>query len=80
MYAEGNMANVFPTYLTKWTTSRVKDEGVEIKSKHSIKSIDGAEGDKVKLTLWLLLWVLSLVSRLLVLPDWKLMTSGRVLL
>jgi programmed cell death 8 (apoptosis-inducing factor) len=50
MYAEGNMANVFPTYLTKWTTSRVKDEGVEIKSKHSIKSIDGAEGDKVKLT------------------------------
>ncbi|CAM0135943.1 unnamed protein product [Umbelopsis sp. WA50703] len=47
---EGNMANVFPTYLTKWTTSRVKDEGVEIKSKHSIKSIDGAEGDKVKLT------------------------------
>ncbi|KAJ2961586.1 hypothetical protein NQZ79_g3143 [Umbelopsis isabellina] len=47
---EGNMANVFPTYLTKWTTGRVKDEGVEIKSKHSIKSIDGAEGDKVKLT------------------------------
>ncbi|CAO3657770.1 unnamed protein product [Umbelopsis ramanniana] len=45
---EGNMGNVFPTYLTKWTTGRVVDEGVDVKPKHTIKSIASAEGDKVK--------------------------------
>jgi programmed cell death 8 (apoptosis-inducing factor) len=42
------MGNVFPTYLTKWTTGRVIDEGVDVKPKHTIKSIASAEGDKVK--------------------------------
>ncbi|GAA5810957.1 hypothetical protein MFLAVUS_004385 [Mucor flavus] len=36
---EGNMANVFPGYLTKWTTSRVRKVGVDVKDKSTVKSV-----------------------------------------
>ncbi|KAG2204555.1 hypothetical protein INT47_012614 [Mucor saturninus] len=36
---EGNMANVFPGYLTKWTTSRVRKIGVDVKDKSTVKSV-----------------------------------------
>ncbi|EIE85142.1 hypothetical protein G6F46_003072 [Rhizopus delemar] len=36
---DGNMANVFPGYLTKWTTSRVRKLGVEIKEKSAVKAV-----------------------------------------
>ncbi|OAD65434.1 hypothetical protein PHYBLDRAFT_80363 [Phycomyces blakesleeanus NRRL 1555(-)] len=48
---EGNMANVFPTYLTKWTTSKVRDLGVDVKSNKSIKSINSGKDGKVVLDL-----------------------------
>jgi programmed cell death 8 (apoptosis-inducing factor) len=43
------MANVFPTYLTKWTTSRMRDEGVDVKPKHTIKTFKSGEDNKVKI-------------------------------
>ncbi|PHZ08571.1 apoptosis-inducing factor 1, mitochondrial-like protein [Rhizopus microsporus ATCC 52813] len=36
---DGNMANVFPGYLTKWTTSRVRKLGVEVKERSAVKSV-----------------------------------------
>ncbi|KAI8974719.1 apoptosis-inducing factor, mitochondrion-associated, C-term-domain-containing protein [Pilobolus umbonatus] len=43
---DGNMANVFPNYLTKWTTTRVRHLGVDIKEKSKVQSIkkDQASG------------------------------------
>ncbi|KAI9303582.1 apoptosis-inducing factor, mitochondrion-associated, C-term-domain-containing protein [Cunninghamella echinulata] len=49
---EGNMANVFPSYLTKWTTTRVQKLGVDVKSNSVIDNLEVLEdGNKVKLTL-----------------------------
>ncbi|KAI8072156.1 apoptosis-inducing factor, mitochondrion-associated, C-term-domain-containing protein [Gilbertella persicaria] len=36
---DGNMANVFPGYLTKWTTSRVRKLGVDVKEKSTVQSV-----------------------------------------
>ncbi|KAI8149749.1 apoptosis-inducing factor, mitochondrion-associated, C-term-domain-containing protein [Fennellomyces sp. T-0311] len=47
---EGNMANVFPSYLTKWTTTRVRKLGVDVQTDSAIKSIKTDE-DKVVLDL-----------------------------
>lgn len=46
----GNMGQVLPEYLTKWTTEKVKAEGVNVIAE---SKVDGAavEDDKVKLTL-----------------------------
>ncbi|KAI9319864.1 apoptosis-inducing factor, mitochondrion-associated, C-term-domain-containing protein [Dichotomocladium elegans] len=44
---EGNMANVFPSYLTKWTTSRVRKLGVDVKTNSAIQSITSNEGKVV---------------------------------
>lgn len=33
------MANVFPGYLTKWTTSRVRKIGVDVKDNSTVKSV-----------------------------------------
>ncbi|CAO3645531.1 unnamed protein product [Cunninghamella blakesleeana] len=49
---EGNMANVFPSYLTKWTTTRVQKLGVDVKSKSVIDKLEILdEENKVKLSL-----------------------------
>ncbi|KAI9498205.1 apoptosis-inducing factor, mitochondrion-associated, C-term-domain-containing protein [Zychaea mexicana] len=48
---EGNMANVFPSYLTKWTTSRVRKLGVNVQTDSAIKAIKTDENSKVVLDL-----------------------------
>ncbi|KAI8069548.1 apoptosis-inducing factor, mitochondrion-associated, C-term-domain-containing protein [Gongronella butleri] len=47
---EGNMANVFPSYLTKWTTSRVRKLGVDVKTNSVIDSLQ-LKDDKVSVSL-----------------------------
>ncbi|KAI7858497.1 apoptosis-inducing factor, mitochondrion-associated, C-term-domain-containing protein [Circinella umbellata] len=46
---EGNMANVFPSYLTKWTTTRVRKLGVDVQVNSAIKSMKTDESGKVVL-------------------------------
>ncbi|KAL7746405.1 hypothetical protein RI367_008249 [Sorochytrium milnesiophthora] len=50
---EGNMALVFPKYLTRWTTSHVRDEGVDVRSQKMLRAIrpDDKQPGKVRLTL-----------------------------
>ncbi|KAI9143161.1 hypothetical protein BKA69DRAFT_1062585 [Paraphysoderma sedebokerense] len=49
---EGNMALVFPKYLTKWTMARVEEEGVEVKPQLLVKSARyNKETDKIHLVL-----------------------------
>ncbi|KAI8098957.1 uncharacterized protein BX664DRAFT_320016, partial [Halteromyces radiatus] len=43
---EGNMANVFPSYLTKWTTSRVRKTGVDVKNNSVIDSLQVSDDNK----------------------------------
>ncbi|KAI9203982.1 uncharacterized protein BJ171DRAFT_507245 [Polychytrium aggregatum] len=43
---EGNMSQVFPRYLTRWTTQRIIDEGVQIKNSASITSVK-EKGNKI---------------------------------
>ncbi|KAF1796248.1 apoptosis-inducing factor, mitochondrion-associated, C-term-domain-containing protein [Mucor lusitanicus] len=40
---DGNMANVFPGYLTKWTTSRVRKLGVDVKDNSTVKAVSTNE-------------------------------------
>ncbi|ORZ14240.1 hypothetical protein BCR42DRAFT_329796 [Absidia repens] len=42
---DGNMANVFPSYLTKWTTSRVRNLGVDVKANSVIDALETSEDD-----------------------------------
>ena len=46
----GNMGLVLPEYLTKWTTEKVKAEGVNIIPESKVDAAS-VEDDKVKLTL-----------------------------
>ncbi|XP_076808808.1 apoptosis-inducing factor 1, mitochondrial-like isoform X1 [Clavelina lepadiformis] len=45
----GNMGLVLPEYLTKWTTEKVKREGVNVVTESSVNQVT-MEGDKVKVT------------------------------
>lgn len=47
---EGNMSQVLPTYLTKWTTSKLMKEGVVVKPKTKVTSVEEAN-DQIKLNL-----------------------------
>ncbi|KAG9061717.1 Apoptosis-inducing factor 1, mitochondrial [Linnemannia hyalina] len=47
---DGNMGLVFPSYLSKWTTSQVEQEGVSVKPNSRIAS-SKAVGEQVELTL-----------------------------
>lgn len=47
---DGNMGLVFPSYLSKWTTSQVAQEGVDVKPNSRVASTK-AVGDQVELTL-----------------------------
>ncbi|KAF9140720.1 Apoptosis-inducing factor 1, mitochondrial [Mortierella sp. GBA39] len=47
---DGNMGLVFPSYLSKWTTSQVEQEGVNVKP-HSRIASTKAVGEQVELTL-----------------------------
>lgn len=46
----GNMGLVLPEYLTKWTTDKVKAEGVNVIAESQVEQA-AVEGEKVKLTL-----------------------------
>ncbi|KAL1920709.1 uncharacterized protein VTP21DRAFT_1086 [Calcarisporiella thermophila] len=48
---DGNMAMVFPRYLIKWTTSKVENEGVQIKRQNTISSAQLTNDGKVQLSL-----------------------------
>ncbi|KAG0276230.1 Apoptosis-inducing factor 1, mitochondrial, partial [Linnemannia gamsii] len=47
---DGNMGLVFPRYLSKWTTSQVEQEGVDVKANSRVASTK-AVGEQVELTL-----------------------------
>lgn len=46
----GNMGRVLPEYLTKWTTEKVRREGVDVITDSVVKSVS-QDGDKVQLKL-----------------------------
>jgi len=46
----GNMGQVLPEYLTKWTTGKVQEEGVNVIPDAKVENA-AVEGDQVKLTL-----------------------------
>ncbi|KAI7901681.1 apoptosis-inducing factor, mitochondrion-associated, C-term-domain-containing protein [Cokeromyces recurvatus] len=48
---DGNMAKVFPGYLTKWTTSRVRKLGVDVKERSRVESIAITDDDKTSVKL-----------------------------
>ncbi|KAK3731899.1 hypothetical protein RRG08_043233 [Elysia crispata] len=43
----GNMGKVLPEYLSKWTTRKVENEGVEVLSNHSVNKADFVDGKVV---------------------------------
>ncbi|XP_053628824.2 apoptosis-inducing factor 1, mitochondrial isoform X2 [Cherax quadricarinatus] len=47
----GNMGRVLPEYLSKWTTEKVKSEGVEIIPNSFVEEVKSAKDEKVKLKL-----------------------------
>ncbi|GAB6023903.1 Apoptosis-inducing factor 1, mitochondrial [Chamberlinius hualienensis] len=46
----GNMGHVLPTYLSQWTTEKVKTEGVNVISENIVKSVS-SKGKQIQLTL-----------------------------
>lgn len=48
---DGNMAKVLPSYLSSWTTKRIRDVGVDVMPQSQIISTESFEGNKVKLVL-----------------------------
>ncbi|TPX30307.1 hypothetical protein SmJEL517_g06105 [Synchytrium microbalum] len=48
---EGNMALVFPRYLTKWTSRRLDKEGVTVKPSSVISSVKPSKDDKITINL-----------------------------
>ncbi|RKO87630.1 hypothetical protein BDK51DRAFT_14531, partial [Blyttiomyces helicus] len=49
---DGNMAMVFPRYLRRWTTSRLRKEGVDVRPKAEISKIDTSKnGTRLSITL-----------------------------
>ncbi|CAL4133713.1 unnamed protein product, partial [Meganyctiphanes norvegica] len=47
----GNMGKILPEYLSKWTTNKVKSEGVNIVSNSYVKSVNTQADGKLNLTL-----------------------------
>lgn len=47
----GNMAKVLPEYLSKWTTAKVRSEGVDVLPNTFVKSASITQEDKVQLDL-----------------------------
>ena len=48
---DGHMGLVFPKYLSQWTTEKVSELGVKVKSGRSVSSIEGKEDSCLKLIL-----------------------------
>lgn len=52
LFAEnGNMAKVLPDYLSKWTTERIREVGVDVQPNSQISDIEVFEGNQLKLKL-----------------------------
>lgn len=52
LFAEsGNMAKVLPKYLSKWSTERIRDVGVNVLPNSQIVNAEIFEGNKIKLVL-----------------------------
>ncbi|KAI9298869.1 FAD/NAD(P)-binding domain-containing protein [Neoconidiobolus thromboides FSU 785] len=47
----GNMANVFPAYLTAWSTKKIQDEGVTICANSKVSELKESTGGKVEIHL-----------------------------
>ena len=47
----GNMGKVLPEYLCKWTTNKVRNEGVQVQPETYVKSAVHTPGGKLKLEL-----------------------------
>jgi programmed cell death 8 (apoptosis-inducing factor) len=52
LFAEnGNMAKVLPDYLSRWTTERIREVGVDILPNSQITDVESYEGNQVRLKL-----------------------------
>jgi apoptosis-inducing factor 1 len=52
LFAEnGNMAKVLPDYLSRWTTERIREVGVDILPNSQITEVESYEGNQVRLKL-----------------------------
>ena len=47
----GNMGRILPEYLSKWTTEKVKAEGVSVVTDSSVKGVKSTEDGKLCLSL-----------------------------
>lgn len=47
----GNMGKILPEYLSKWTTEKVKSEGVSVITDSSVQGVQKTEDGKLSLSL-----------------------------
>lgn len=50
-HENGNMAKVLPSYLSKWTTDRIREVGVDVQPNSQIVDVEIFEGNQLKLKL-----------------------------
>lgn len=48
---EGNMGKILPEFLSKWTTERVRELGINIHPNTEVQAVDLVDNDRIKLTL-----------------------------
>lgn len=50
-HEKGNMAKVLPSYLSEWTTERIKEVGVDVQPESQVVGIELFEGNQLRLKL-----------------------------
>lgn len=50
-HESGNMGKVLPAYLSKWTTDRIRDVGVEVMPDTQVSNVEVYEGNQLKIVL-----------------------------
>lgn len=50
-HEKGNMAKVLPTYLSEWTTERIKEIGVDVQPESQVVGVEMFEGNQLRLKL-----------------------------
>lgn len=50
-HESGNMRKVLPDYLSKWTTDRIRDVGVEVMPNTQVSNVEVYEGNQLKIVL-----------------------------
>ncbi|CAO1410786.1 unnamed protein product [Diamesa tonsa] len=50
-HESGNMGKVLPNYLSKWTTDRIRDVGVNVMPDTQVKNVEAYEGNQLKIVL-----------------------------